>query len=77
MTNTDLKKAIDGYNARGKEIQEASYFSLIKETTVEQEERIKRLLKPENYNEFFDYYFGVNSGLSLSNPVWMFSDNCA
>lgn len=67
MTNTDLKKLIDSYNTRGKEIQEASYLSLIKETTVEQEARIKRLLKPENYNEFFDYYFGVNSGLSLAD----------
>lgn len=50
-----------------KMIKELTYASLVKETGAEQEARIKRLLKPENYGEFFDFYFGINSGMQLGD----------
>lgn len=67
MTKTEFQTAVDNYQRMSKNIQVLSYNSLVKETTEEQEKRIKRLLKPENYLEFFDYYFGVNSGLALAD----------
>jgi predicted GIY-YIG superfamily endonuclease len=62
MTKTELKEAKEKYFQKSKMIQLLSYNSLFKETAEQQEQRIKRLLKPENYLEFFEYYFGVNSG---------------
>ncbi|MFV0500064.1 MAG: hypothetical protein ACK5MH_00545 [Bacteroidales bacterium] len=37
------------------------------ETEQEQEARIKRLLKPENYDLFFDYYFGINAPIPMAD----------
>jgi hypothetical protein len=67
MTNAQLKEAKERYAMLSKHIQAMTYNSLIKETAEEQEKRIKWLLKPENYGEFFDHYFGVNSSLSLAD----------
>jgi hypothetical protein len=67
MTKTELKEAKERYFMLSKMIQEATSKSLENETTDQQQDRIKRLLKPENYIEFFDYYFGVNSGLPLAD----------
>lgn len=67
MTKTELKEAKERYFALSKMIKTLTYESLVKETTDEQEQRIKHLLKPKNYLEFFDYYFGVNSGLPLAD----------
>lgn len=67
MTNAELKEAKENYARLSKHIREASYQSIIKETSQQQEDRIKRLLKPENYLEFFEWYYGVNSGLALAD----------
>lgn len=67
MTKTKLKEAKERYFTLSKMIKEMSYQSLTVETTDQQQERIKRLLKPENYVDFFDYYFGVHSGLPLAD----------
>lgn len=67
MTATEFKRAKERYSAQSKYIQELTYDSLIKESTDQQERRIERLLKPENYNKFFDYYFGIDSGLPLAD----------
>lgn len=69
MTKTELKEAQERYSMMSKLIKELSYNNLVKETSQQQEERIKRLLKPENYGEFFDYYFGINSGLPLADAA--------
>lgn len=71
MTKTELKIAHENFAARSKEIRESTYESLTlkKETSAEQEARIKRLLKPQNYNAFFDYYFGVHSGMALADAA--------
>lgn len=67
MTKTELKEAKERYFTLSKMIQTLTYQSLESETTDQQQDRIKRLLKPENYIEFFDYYFGVHSGLPLAD----------
>lgn len=67
MTKTELKEAREKYFLNSKRIKEITANGLIQETSEQQEKRIKHLLKPENYLEFFDYYFGVDSGLSLAD----------
>ena len=67
MTKTELKEARERYFLNSKRIKEITANGLIQETSEQQEKRIKHLLKPENYLEFFDYYFGVDSGLSLAD----------
>lgn len=67
MTKTELKEAKERYFMLSKMIKDSTYNSLENETTDQQQDRIKRLLKPENYIDFFDYYFGVNSGLPLAD----------
>ncbi|MDB0601084.1 hypothetical protein PL373_07980 [Tenacibaculum maritimum] len=67
MTKAELKTAIEDFNMRCKFIKEATYEKFITESTEDQEKRIKRLLKPENYLEFFDYYFGMNAPVPLAD----------
>ena len=67
MTNTELKAAKERYFMLSKLIKDSTSKSLEIESTDQQQERIKRLLKPQNYVDFFDYYFGVNSGLPLAD----------
>jgi hypothetical protein len=67
MTKTELKEARERYELNSKMIKELTYASLVKESTSEQEARIKHLLKPQNYGEYFDYYFGIHSGLPLGD----------
>lgn len=67
MTKTELKAAIEKYELNSKMIKEITYASLVKESSSEQEARIKMLLKPENYGKYFDYYFGIHSGLPLGD----------
>ncbi|MFV0231809.1 hypothetical protein OBK30_01940 [Empedobacter falsenii] len=68
MTKAELKAAKEKYFQKSKLIREITSEKLIKETEEEQEKRIKHLLKPNNYGEFFDYYFGIgNELLSLGD----------
>ncbi len=67
MTKTDLKLAKEKYDILSKHISKLSASQLIKETTEQQERRIKHLLKPENYIEFFDFYYGINSGQDFAD----------
>jgi hypothetical protein len=67
MTKTELKLAIEKYDLLSKKIAKMSADNLIKETTEQQEKRIKHLLKPENYVEYFDHYFGINSGQDFAD----------
>jgi len=67
MTKTELKTAQENFKRKSDYIQALTYDSLIKESAEAQQKRIKHLLKPENYTAFFDYYFGINSGLPLAD----------
>lgn len=67
MTERELKEAKERYFQQSKYIKAMTYQSLVKETTAEQEARIKRHLQPENYLEYFDWYFGKDSGMALAD----------
>ncbi len=67
MTKSEFEAIKERYFILSKQIKECTSGSIVKETTDQQQERIKHLLKPENYIDFFDYYFGVNSGLPLAD----------
>lgn len=69
MNRTELQSAKERYFGKSQMIKEITSKSLEKETVEHQEERIKRLLKPENYIQFFDYYFGLQSGLPLADAA--------
>lgn len=67
MTKQELKEVKERYDRLSREIATISAQSLVKETTEQQEKRIADLLKPDNYVKFFDYYFGIESGLPLAD----------
>lgn len=67
MTRTELKEARERFRMLSQMVQSLTYDSIVKETEEEQEKRVKHLLKPENYIKFFDYYFGIDSGLPLAD----------
>lgn len=67
MTKTQLKAVKERYFEMSKLIHTVTAEKLIKETSEAKEQRIKHLLKPENYVEFFDFYFGMNSGNPLAD----------
>lgn len=67
MTKTELKIAKEKYDLLSKRIAKLTAANLISETTEQQEKRIKHLLKPENYVEYFDFYFGINSGQDFAD----------
>jgi hypothetical protein len=67
MTKTELKEARERYLQLSHHIRTLTADALVKETADEQEARIKMLLRPENYIKFFDFYFGIDSGLPLAD----------
>ncbi len=67
MTKAELKQALEDFNNRCKFIKDSTYQGLFTETAEAQEKRIKYLLKPENYLDFFDYYFGRNTPVPLAD----------
>jgi len=71
MTKAELRKARERFSDMSKIISASTVDSLHRETPEEQEKRIKHLLKPQNYSELFDYYFG------LGTPVPLADSQCA
>jgi hypothetical protein len=71
--NKELRKR---YEEHSQFIYKATLESLVKETSQEQELRIKQLLKPENYGIFFDYYFGIDTPIPMadSRSAWYHID---
>lgn len=67
MNKSELKSLKERYFSMSKRIASLTEKSLIKETETEKQARIAHLLKPENYNQFFDYYFGTHSGFALAD----------
>lgn len=55
------------YAEQSRRIAKLTGDSLVIETASQKEKRIKRLLRPENYVEFFDHYFGMNASKSLAD----------
>lgn len=71
MTKKELKDLTERFKERTHFINKATIESIIEETPEQQEERINRLLLPENYGEFFNYYFGKDT------PIPMADSDCA
>lgn len=67
LSKKDLQTLLDRYQQRTASIKAATAESLVQESSEQKERRIKRLLRPENYAEFFDYYFGPGSSIPLSD----------
>lgn len=67
MTRTELKTLKERYFTLSKRIAALSLESITEEAAEVQKKRLLKLLKPENYHLFFDYYFGVSSGLALAD----------
>lgn len=71
MTKKEYKELLERFKARSEYINKATIDNIIEETPEEQEERIKMLLKPENYGLLFNYYFGTGT------PIPMADSDCA
>lgn len=71
MTKAELKELTERFRQRTAYINKATIETIIEETAEEQEARIKMLLKPENYGQFFNYYFGMGT------PIPMADSDCA
>lgn len=67
MTKKEYRDLTDRFKEYSDFIYRATLDTLIKETAVEQETRIKRLLKPENYGLFFNYYFGKETPIPMAD----------
>lgn len=71
MTKNEIKDLNDRFKQRTEFINKATIGSIIEETPEQQEARIKHLLRPENYGEMFNYYFGKDT------PIPMADSDCA
>lgn len=67
LSKKDLQTLLDRYQQRTASIKAASADNLVHESDDQRERRIRRLLRPENYADFFDYYFGPGSSIPLSD----------
>lgn len=67
LKKTDYKQLLDQYKQYSAFIAKATIDTLIKETDDEQQARVKRLLRPELYADFFDYYLGRNTPVPLAD----------
>lgn len=63
----NLKQQIEEYKRKGQWIRQLTVDALFEETADQQEARIKHLLNPNNYNEFFMYYFGGDDKMKLTD----------
>lgn len=71
MTKKEYRELLERYKMETERINKATIATIIEETPQEQEQRIKMLLKPENYGQLFNYYFGKDT------PVPMADSDCA
>lgn len=67
MTKSELKELRERFRRKSEFIANATIDTIIKETDDEREKRIRRLLKPENYNDFFNYYFGKETPIPMAD----------
>ena len=76
MTKSEYKELLQRFKDQTRFINKATLDDLVEETPEEQEARVKHLLKPENYGEFFNYYFGKDTPLPLadSDCAWFQKD---
>lgn len=71
--NTDLKRYYQEFKQKSRMLQKTTFESLRHESPEQKQARIKRLLKPENYNDFFMHYFSANNNTGYN----LASSDCA
>lgn len=69
LSKSDYKLLLDRYKKKTEAIRKSTINSVITETPEEKAKRIAYLLKPKNYAEFFDYYFGQESNIPLADAM--------
>ena len=76
LTKKELQELRDRFEEQSRFIARATIDTIKKETDSEREARVKRLLKPENYNEMFNYYFGKDTPIPMAdcNCAWYHTD---
>jgi len=67
MTKKEYKELLDRFREKTAFINKATIDNIIEETPEQQEVRIKMLLKPENYGQFFNYYFGKGTTIPMAD----------
>ncbi len=67
MTKKEYKDLLERYKTRSLEINKSTIESITEESPQAQESRIKMLLKPKNYGQFFNYYFGKDTPIPLAD----------
>jgi len=67
MTKKEYRELLERYKLRTAEIGRSTIDNIVGETSQAQEIRIARLLKPENYGELFNYYFGKDTPIPLAD----------
>jgi len=71
LSKKELAELYERFRERSAYIAHATVDSIIRETDDDKEKRINHLLKPDNYNQFFNYYFGKDT------PIPMADSDCA
>ena len=76
MTKKEYQELLERYKIRTREINKSTIESIIEESIDAQQARIKHLLKPENYGQFFGYYFGKDTPIPMaeSDSAWFHID---
>ena len=67
MTKKEYRELTERFREKSHFINKATIENLIKETSEQQEQRIKHLLLPENYGEMFSYYFGKDTPIPMAD----------
>lgn len=76
MTKKEYKELAERYHIETQRVNKATIETIIGETPEQQEARIKHLLKPENYGECFNYYFGKDTPVPMADSpcAWYHTD---
>ncbi len=67
FTKSELKTLMNRWDEKTAFIKRATIDTIQKETSAQKEARIKKLLKPEHYNEMFNYYFGKDTYIPMAD----------
>ncbi len=67
ISKRELAELYERFRERSAFIARATVDSIIRETADEKEQRITSLLKPENYNQLFNYYFGKDTPIPMAD----------
>lgn len=67
LTTKQLRELNERYQTKSDFIKRATVDTIQKESSAEQETRIKHLLKPQNYGEMFSYYFGKDTPIPMAD----------